>query len=309
MSPNIYQRIKVAAVFLGVLLFAANVFAAHKATNKTVLITGGLSGIGKEIATTFKNDGWNVWVTTRDPSKHTALAGVNIRKVDITDQKAVKTLVNEIRKTDGRLDVVVNNAGYGVFGPQEAISVDQARDLLNVNVIGPLVVIQESLPLMRKSSDGHIINVSSTSGLRAVPGLGMYAASKMALEGMSEALAAEVTPWNIKVSIIEPGTVNNDWVKNSPLAANLEHYPSYKTFTTKLRKTLTDKSHSNGQNPQEIAQLTLTVAKTKNPNLRYQTNAQASSVANEVLTDPTGNTMRDKMASMALELYEVPGAS
>jgi NAD(P)-dependent dehydrogenase (short-subunit alcohol dehydrogenase family) len=294
--------------FIAIIFIAVGISAAPKTpTTKTVLITGGAAGINKEITESFKKDGWHVWLATRDPSNYANLTDANVRKVDLSNQQQVHALVKEIRNKDGRLDVVVNNPGYGILGPQEAISATEAQTLFNINVIEPLIVIQESLPLLRASHDGHIINVSSISGLRAVPGLGMYAASKMALEGMSEALAAELVPWNIRVSIIEPGSVNNDWVQNAPQASNLDQYPGYKNFTNRLRKNLAQKSKEIGQSPQEIAQLILTVAKNPKPNLRYQTNSQAIGVANEVLTDPTGNEMRDKMALMAKDLYDLPG--
>jgi NAD(P)-dependent dehydrogenase (short-subunit alcohol dehydrogenase family) len=289
------------------ILISANPTAYAAATTKTVLITGGATGLGKEIAQAFKNDGWSVWVTTRDPSKHANLKGVTIRRIDITNQQQVHDLINEIKTINGRLDAVVNNAGYGVIGPQEAISVAQAQEQFNVNVIGPLVVTQQALPLMRANRSGHIINISSTSGLRALPGLGLYSASKMALEGMSESLAAELLPWGIKVSIIEPGTVKNDWAQNAQLAANLEQYPGYKPFTNRLRNNLIQKSQEIGQNPAEIANLAIIIANNPNPDLRYQTNSQAAAVANEVLAEPTGNLMRDKMCLMAKDLYDLPG--
>jgi NAD(P)-dependent dehydrogenase (short-subunit alcohol dehydrogenase family) len=288
-------------------LCCSSVFASV-ATNKTVLITGGLSGIGRDLTLAFQKDGWDVWATSRDPKSHENIPGVTIRKVDITNEKEVKDLVKEIQASRGHLDVLINNAGYGIIGPQEAVSIEQAKDILNVNVIGPLMLTQEVLPLMRSNKGGHIINISSTSGLRAVPGLGVYAASKMALEGLSEAFAAELAPWNIKVVIIEPGTTKNSWAKNAPLAAKLNDYPGYKSFSNKLQNSLSAKAIETGQNPSEIAQLALKIAKSDKPNLRYQTNTQSASVAGEVLIDPTGNLMRDKMAKFAKEHYDLPSS-
>lgn len=275
--------------------------AANKSANKTILITGGLTGIGKEITLAFKNAGWNVWVTSRNPADYSSIPGVNVRKLDITNGAQIKQLVAEIKKTDQRLDVLVNNAGYGIIGPEEAVSAEQARDLLNVNVIGPLELTQASLPLMRANNSGYIINISSTSGIRALPGLGMYSASKMALEGLSEALAAELAQWNIHVVLIEPGSINNDWVKNAQLAANINNYPGYKKFTSNLQKTLSSKAAA-GQDQQEIGQLALQIVNTKNPNLRYQTNSTVAALAKEVLTDTTGNAMRQKTIAFAEEL-------
>lgn len=288
------------------LILACNsVIAATNPTQRSVLITGGLSGIGRAMAIEFKKEGWNVWVTSRDPQKYEAIAGINIRQLDLTNPTNVKQLVKEIKTTDGHLDVLINNAGYAVLGPQETTSVEQARQLMDVNVIGPFMLTQEVLPLMRSQKGGYIINVSSTSGIRALPGLGIYAASKMALEGLSEALAAEVAPWNIKVVIIEPGTVNNNWVQNSLMADNINSYPGYKGFTNKLQKTLSKKAVEVGQQPQEIATLAVKIVNTPNPNLRYQTSSTAAALATEILIDPTGNKIREKTLSFANELYEI----
>lgn len=290
-------------LFLTCLVVCFNL-TAKTAANKTVLITGGLSGIGKEIAVVFKNDGWNVWVTSRDPEKYPSFPGVNVRQLDITNQASVKKLIAEIQSKDGRLDTLVNNAGYGIVGPQEAVSNAQVKELFDVNVFGPLLLIQESLPLLRANHHGHIINISSTSGMRALPGLGTYAASKMALEGISEAFAAELAPWNIKVSIVEPGSVANDWAKNTSVAANVNNFFGYERFTSKLQSTLVSKSSEVGQKPEEIAGIILGIAKNPNPDLRYQTGKQSLDLAVELRKDPSGNQIRDKMISFAKPYYE-----
>lgn len=292
-------------ICLILILVCNSAIAATNPTQRNVLITGGLSGIGRAMALEFKKEGWNVWVTSRDPKKYEAISGINIRQLDLTNPTNVKQLVKEIKTKDGHLDVLINNAGYAVLGPQETTSVEQARQLMDVNVIGPFMLTQEVLPLMRAQKGGYVINVSSTSGIRALPGLGIYAASKMALEGLSEALAAEVAHWNIKVVIIEPGTVNNNWVQNSLMADNINAYPGYKGFTNKLQKTLSKKAIEVGQQPEEIATLAVKIANTPNPNLRYQTNSTAQALATEILIDPTGNKIREKTLSWANELYEI----
>lgn len=271
---------------------------------KTVLVTGGLSGVGKEITLAFRDAGWEVWATSRDPEKYPAIANVNIRKLDVTDSNAIKALFKDIKHHHQHLDVLVNNAALTIIGPEETLSTKQAQTIMAVNVIGPLQMMQESLPMMRKNNGGKIINISSTSGIRALPGLGIYAASKMALEGLSAALAAEAAQWNIWVSVVEPGTVKGNWIQHAELTENLKEYPGYVTFTNQLKAKLKTKAQEQGQAPSEIAQLTLQIADSATPNFRYQTSDAAKTVANEVLLDPTGNFQRERATIFARELYD-----
>ena len=122
--------------------------------------------------------------------------------LDVTDEADVHTVVDEVVERHGRIDVLVNNAGYGLEGAVEEVSLDQVRDQFEVNVFGPVAVMQAVLPHMRKQRSGHIINITSMGGLTAFPGVGIYNGSKFALEGISEALAKEVKPLGIKVTIV-----------------------------------------------------------------------------------------------------------
>lgn len=286
-------------------LHAKSTTTTAKPSQKTVLVTGGLGGLGKEITVKFRNAGWNVWATSRNPTRHRTITDITIYKLeDVTDAESVQELIKTIKSKTGRLDVLVNNAGFTVLGPTETLSVEQARKILEVNVIAPLQFIQATLPIMRTQKSGHIINISSTSGLRALPGLGIYGASKMALEGLSEGLAAEIAQWNVHVSIVEPGTVKNTWAKNAPLADNLKDYPGYSKFTHKLRSNLDKKAQDVGQDPAEIASLILEIANNPKPDLRYQTNPTVAALANEILVDPTGNKTRTQTISFAQEMYQ-----
>lgn len=290
-------------LILLILLCNFTTLCASTSHKKTVLITGGLNGIGREIATTFRDEGWNVWVTSRDPKQREQLNGVNIRKIDLKDQGQIKKLIQEIKTYHTHLDVLINNAASAVIGPTETISAKQARDIMEINVIAPFILIQEAIPLMRHAKNGYIINISSTSGLRALPGLGIYAASKMALEGLSEALAAEVAQWNIKVVLVEPGTVKNDWMQNIILAEHINKFPGYKTFSNKLQTMLKNKAKDVGQEPSEVANLTLEIANNPKPDLRYQTNTTVKALAHEILIDPSGNKMREQTISFSKELF------
>jgi NAD(P)-dependent dehydrogenase (short-subunit alcohol dehydrogenase family) len=180
--------IKYAKCFLNVLffliLFSCNIVAANDLGKKTVLITGGANGIGGAIAREFANDGWMVWISTRE-KKVILPHNIHVVELNLKNQESVKNAMSKIYKTTGRLDVVINNSGYGLLGAVESVSVDQIKEEFEINLYGAVRVIQEALPVMRKQNGGHIINISSTSGIRAVPGLGAYAASKKALEAFS----------------------------------------------------------------------------------------------------------------------------
>jgi NAD(P)-dependent dehydrogenase (short-subunit alcohol dehydrogenase family) len=136
-------------------------------------------------------------------------------ELDVTDREAGFTRVAEAHSHFGRIDVVVNNAGYGQFGFIEELSEDEVRNQMNTNVFGAIWITQAALPFLRKQGSGHIIQVSSTGGLFSGPNLGLYCASKFALEGVSEALAFEVAPFGIHVTLVEPGVFATDWAGSS----------------------------------------------------------------------------------------------
>lgn len=293
-------------VLFSLTIIFQDAFAANNKQNDTVLIIGGTKNIGKQIAIKFAEAGYKVWATSRDGKSEykddIAKYKINVLKLDVTNHANIKKIIRKIYNEDGKINVLVNNAGYGLLGAAEAVTIEQVKKQFEVNFYGPIQVIQEVLPIMRKQGSGHIINISSTSGIRAVPGLGMYAASKMALEGFSEALVAEVAPWNIKVSVIQPGTVKNNWINNC-IEANINNIKEYNIMTTNLKNNLIQKA-TNGQNQTEIGQLVLDVAINKNPNFRYETNEQSKDVAKSVYLDPQGNIMRDKMIAFAKDLYQ-----
>ena len=173
------------------------------AEQKVVLISGATSGIGLATAKAFQEKGWKVWVGYRkyvpDELKH--LENVSFCPLDVTDDRLVRAAIEAILKQDGRIDALINNAGYGLVGPEECVTLEEVQHLFDVNFFGAFRLIQAVLPTMRQQRSGHIINISSGVGIYSLPGLGLYSASKFALEGMSESLAATLSHWNIKVSM------------------------------------------------------------------------------------------------------------
>lgn len=292
--------IKKGITILICLLFSQNALAERY----TVLVTGGMSGIGKEIATAFKEEGWNVWVTSREPEQYKREQGIRALKVDLKNDEEIQKAITRVHKDSGRIDVIVNNAGYGLLGPVETLTPEELREQFEINVLGSFRVIKHVLPVMRNQKHGHIINISSTSGVRAVPGLGGYAASKMALEGLTESLAAEVFPWNIKVSLVEPGSVNNNWAENATIAKNANSEMLYKELTTNLQGKLIYLAKS-GQLPKDIGKIVVKIAHVSDPHFRYQTNEQSHEVVAGVYTDTTGNNLLEKMTNFAKTLYKL----
>src|SRR3954447_20166374 len=197
---------------------------------KTWFITGTSRGFGREWAKAALERGDRVAGTARDTSTMDDLAGrfpdtLLALELDVTDRAAALAVVEQAHGHFGRLDVVVNNAGYGQFGMVEELSEQEARDQIETNVFGALWGTQAALPLLREQGAGHILQVSSIGGISAFPGIGMYHASKWALEGLSQALAAEVKDFGIHVTLIEPGGFSTDWGGSSARHAEpLEAY-------------------------------------------------------------------------------------
>ena len=178
--------------------------------SKVWFITGTSKGFGRVWAEAALARGDRVAATARDVTTLAPLVDrygelVAAIKLDVTDKAAVDASIAEAHGRFGRLDVVVNNAGYGLFGTIEEVSEADARDQIETNLFGALWVTQAALPIMRAQGSGHIIQVSSIGGVNAFPTIGLYHASKWALEGFSQSLAAEVAQFGVKVTLIEPG--------------------------------------------------------------------------------------------------------
>jgi NAD(P)-dependent dehydrogenase (short-subunit alcohol dehydrogenase family) len=183
---------------------------------RTWFITGTSRGFGREWADAALRRGDRVAATARDPRTLDDLAeehGDSLlpMRLDVTDRGAVFETVHRAHDHFGQLDIVVNNAGYGQFGMVEELSEQEARDQLETNLFGALWVTQAALPFLRAQGSGHFLQVSSIGGISAFAGIGAYHASKWALEGLSQALAQEVKPFGINVTLIEPGGFATDW--------------------------------------------------------------------------------------------------
>ncbi|MGY1733867.1 SDR family oxidoreductase [Geodermatophilus sp. SYSU D01045] len=203
---------------------------------KTWFITGASRGFGREWAIAALERGDTVAATARDTATLDDLVerfgdAVLPLRLDVTDREADVGAVQQAAERFGRLDVVVNNAGYGQFGMVEEVSEAEARAQFETNLFGALWITQAALPVMRAQGSGHVLQVSSIGGISAFPNIGIYNASKWALEAFSQSLAAEVADFGVRVTIIEPGAYGTDWGGSS--ARHAEPNPAYDAFREK----------------------------------------------------------------------------
>jgi NAD(P)-dependent dehydrogenase (short-subunit alcohol dehydrogenase family) len=199
--------------------------------SKVWFITGTSKGFGRIWAEAALERGDKVAATARNADSVADLAerygeeNALPLALDVTDKQAVHDAVAQAHEHFGRLDVVVNNAGYGLFGSIEEVSEEQARTQIETNLFGALWVTQAVLPILREQGSGHVIQVSSIGGVHAFPGIGLYHASKWGLEGFSQSLAGEVADLGVKVTLVEPGGFSTDWA--GPSAVSAEEMAAY----------------------------------------------------------------------------------
>jgi NAD(P)-dependent dehydrogenase (short-subunit alcohol dehydrogenase family) len=208
-------------------------------TEKVWFLTGCSRGFGRIWAEAALSRGDKVAATARDVSQLKSLAeaypdSAMVLPLDVTDRGAVHDAVGAAHRHFGRLDVVVNNAGYGLAGAVEEVAEEDVRALLETNFLGALWVMQAALPLLREQGGGHIVSVTSLGGLIGEPTLGLYNASKWALEGMNDALAREVAHLGIKVTIVEPGPYATEFGSSASLKSS-EQIPAYDEARRRLR--------------------------------------------------------------------------
>jgi len=237
---------------------------------KTWFITGTSRGFGREWASAALQRGDRVAATARDTSTLDDLVaeyGDAILPIalDVTDRAADFAAVEFAHRTFGRLDIVINNAGYGHFGFIEEITEAEARDQMEANFFGALWVSQAALPFLRAQGSGHIIQVSSIGGITAFPLVGIYNASKWALEGMSQALAQEVAGFGIHVTLVEPGGFATDWSgASAKRSAELDDYADYRATMIEARR----QRNTAPGDPTASAAAILKVVDAENPPLR-----------------------------------------
>lgn len=247
--------------------------------SKVWFVTGSSRGFGRAFVESALGRGDKVAATARDTSTLSDLVdkyggAVLPLQLDVTDRDEVFAAVKQAHDTFGRLDVVINNAGYGLFGTVEEITERQLRDQLETNLFGVLHVTQAVLPILREQGSGHIIQISTIGGIAAFPMLGGYHASKWALEGLTESLAQEVAGFGIKVTLVEPGGFDTDWAGSSATFADA--LPEYQP----IREAMAARRKDNASpKPVGFGSAILKIVDAENPPLRVFFGEQPTQIA------------------------------
>ena len=250
---------------------------------KVAIVTGSSSGIGFETALALAKEGYITYATMRDTTKSGKIKEIaqkenlkiNILELDVDDENSAKTAIAQILDQKQRIDVLVNNAGWGLWGCVEDVSVDEFKEQFETNFFSIIRLIQEVAPTMRKQGSGTIVNVSSVVGRIGFPASPAYISSKFALEGLSESMRFEFAPFGVDVIIIEPGVIKTDFMKNMKMAKKSELDTVYKGITTKVVSGVKMMAEM-GTSPKEVANTIVTAINDKNPLPRYVVGNDAS---------------------------------
>ncbi|MBV2156796.1 oxidoreductase [Kitasatospora sp. SUK 42] len=243
-------------------------------------VTGASRGLGAQITREALDRGHGVIATARDASAvlkahpHTpdGLLAVN---ADVTEPEQLTAAVQAGLDRFGRIDVVVNNAGYGIVGAIEEVSDEAARAQFDVNVFGVLNTLRATLPTLRAQRSGHVLTIGSMAGIATSPAMGLYGASKFALEGITEALHGELAPLGVRVTIVEPGSFRTNFLTDASLRVEPAAIADYTESAGPMRETMADKNGHQPGDPAKAAKAIVDITETAEPPLRLQLGADA----------------------------------
>ena len=239
---------------------------------RVALVTGASSGVGQATARLLSARGYKVFGTSRNAAGAGSTPGVELLALDVRADDSVRACVEAVAARGGRLDVLINNAGYELAGALEEVSLQEARDQFETNFFGVVRMINAALPVMRRQKSGHIVNVSSLAGLSPIPFMGFYSASKFAVEGYTEALRHEVKPFNIHVSLLEPAFLKTPMMSHRQVGANrIADYDLWRQRALDAIRAQEAKAPEAGQ----VAARLLEIVSAKPPRLRYLFGQQA----------------------------------
>lgn len=247
--------------------------------NKVWFITGASRGFGLLVARDALARGDSVVAAARNPQAiadafgaHPELLAVQL---DVTREGAAAIAAQAAIERFGRIDVLVNNAGYGILGAVEEASAEEVRRNFDTNVFGLLNVSRAVLPVMRQQRSGHVINISSQGGYQAFAGFGIYCATKFAVEGLSEAMAQELAPLGVHVTVVDPGAFRTDFLDSSSLARTSARLDDYEEAVGVMRTFASTNNHAQPGDPAKLSKALLVLADTAQPPLRLQMGSDA----------------------------------
>jgi NAD(P)-dependent dehydrogenase (short-subunit alcohol dehydrogenase family) len=239
---------------------------------KVALITGASSGIGESIAKKLIAEGWTVYAAARRLDRMADLRreGARLLSLDLTDDESIRESVHTVLNDSGRIDALINNAGYGSYGALEDVPLDEARRQTEVNLFGPGRLIQLALPAMRSQGSGTIVNVSSIGGKIHEPLGAWYHATKFALEGLSDCLRMELEPFGVNVVVIQPGAIKTEWGSIARQTL-LERSASgaYSELARRVASMLEAADRDSGSSPDVVAKAVFKALSSKRPKTRY----------------------------------------
>jgi NAD(P)-dependent dehydrogenase (short-subunit alcohol dehydrogenase family) len=251
--------------------------------DKVAVVTGTSSGIGFETALALAREGYYTYATMRDTTKSDKIKElgkkdnlkINVLELDVDDENSVKNTIQKILDEKQRIDVLVNNAGWALWGCVEDVSVDEFKTQFDTNFFSIVRLIQEVGPTMRKHGSGTIVNISSVAGRIGFPTSSAYISSKFALEGLSESLRLEMAPFGVNVIIIEPGVIKTNFMKNMTMAKKSELDTVYRDITVKVVSGVKMMAEM-GTHPKEVADTIVKAVKDEKPLPRYIVGNDAS---------------------------------
>jgi NAD(P)-dependent dehydrogenase (short-subunit alcohol dehydrogenase family) len=245
---------------------------------KAIFITGSSSGLGRATAKLFASRGWKVIATMRDPSKEKDLAkisGIALMSLDVTDPREIESVAEQVVASGG-VDVVFNNAGYGLAGPLEGLTDEQILRMVNTNMLGAIRTTKAFIAYFRERGAGLFINTTSIGGLMTVPFNSIYHATKWALEGWGESMAFELNQFGISIKTIEPGGMKTDFFTRS---FDTGHHSAYDALVNKVMGIITDpKQMATYSSPEQIAEVVYEAATDGKDQLRYVAGADGKAI-------------------------------
>ena len=274
---------------------------AADSDRKVVLITGASSGVGQATARLLSQSGYRVFGTSRGPAGAETTPGVEMLRLDVRNDDSALSCVQAAIDRAGRLDVLVNNAAYELSGAVEEISLEEAKAQFETNFFGVVRMVKAVLPSMRRERQGQIVNVSSFSGLSAIPFMGIYSASKFALEGFTEALRMEVKPFNIRVSLTEAAFLKTPMADKRQTPA--EPIPEYEPWRRRAFKAIRGHEQK-APGPDIVAETIRRIISSEAPRLHYLIGPQAKFTSVLLWGLPDGAYEQGKRLTFGLDKDE-----